>query len=211
KFDLTLMMGEGSTSIQCWLEYNTELFDEASALGMLHHFKTLLQQVARNPEARIDAIPWLSAAERSALLSGWGSDEATLQPKQTVSALIAAHAERNPSALALVSDGTKFTYQELNQSTSGLALRLHEAGAESAARIGICLERGIDQVTAALAVMKAGGIFVPLDIDEAQERLRYMLADAGVSAIITEEKFRERFGSSPNIQLIFAAEESATK
>jgi len=201
KFDLTLMMGEGN-SIQCWLEYNTELFDEASAMGMLHHFKILLQQITRNPQASVDAIPLLSDVERAVLRSGWHGETGAQPRKQGVGALVAAHAEEHPDALALVSDGIRLTYQQLNQRAGELALQIHGA-AGPAPRAGIALERGIDQVVAALAVMKAGGIFVPLDTEEAQPRLRQMLADARIGVIITEDKFKEHFSaSSLNLPLL---------
>jgi amino acid adenylation domain-containing protein/non-ribosomal peptide synthase protein (TIGR01720 family) len=200
KFDLTLMMGEGNT-IQCWLEYNTELFDEASAMGMLHHFKTLLQQVTRNPQASIDAIPLLSETERAALLSDWHGDMAASPRKHTVSALVAAHAEATPNALALVSDGARLTYQELNQKAEELASRIHGL-AGPGSRIGIFLERGIDQVVAALAVMKAGGIFVSLHTEEAPPRLRQIAADANILITITEDKFKEHLSVSPSLPLL---------
>lgn len=201
KFDLTLMMGEGS-SIQCWLEYNTELFDEASAMGMLHHFKTLLQQVTRNSQINVDAIPLLSDSERAELLSGWHGALDAPPSRHTVGALLAAHAEANPDALALVSDGEKLTYRQLNQNAGELALRVHETAGHDA-RVGIFLERGLDQVIAALAVLKAGSIFVPLDAEEAPQRLRQMLADARLGLIITENQFKEHFSVPAGIPLLF--------
>ena len=200
KFDLTLMMGEGS-NIQCWLEYNTELFDEASAMGMLHHFKALLQQVTRHSQVNVDAIPLLSDSERAELLSGWHGDMDAPPRRQNVSALLAAHAEAHPDALALVSDGEKLTYQQLNQKAGELAARIHEV-AGTGVRAGIFLKRGLDQMVAALAVLKAGSIFVPLDAEEAPLRLRQMLSDARLGLIITEDKFKEHFSAPAGIPLL---------
>ena len=207
KFDLTLMMGEGS-SIQCWLEYNTELFDEASAMGMLHHFKTLLQQATRNPQTNVDAIPLLSETEISELLAGWHGDITAPAREQTISELIAAHAEAHPDALALVSDGEKLTYQQLKQKAGEVASRIHEA-AGPGARVGIFLERGLDQGMAALAAMTAGSIFVPLDTEEAPQRLRQIVTDAKLSIIITEDKFKEHFPASAGIPLLLLDQPAA--
>lgn len=199
KFDLTFLINESNTSIQCWLEYNNELFTEATARGILHHLNIILTYATLNPGARIDAIPLLSETEKRELLQSPGIDLPAPMREQTICSLIASYGEQRPQARALVSHGIKLTYQELNQRTSKLALRIRGLGLEPAARIGICLEQGPTQVIAALAVLKAGAVFVPLDVEEAPERLSYILADSGISAIIADAKGNERIPARPEL------------
>ena len=107
---------------------------------------------------------------------------------------VAEHADRIPDALAAVSGDAALTYHTLNERANRLAHHLTRLGVAPETRIGVCLERGVDLVAAALGVMKAGGVYVPLDPAYPVDRLAWMLADSGAAVLVTQERVLERLG-----------------
>jgi amino acid adenylation domain-containing protein/non-ribosomal peptide synthase protein (TIGR01720 family) len=186
KFDLTFLMSESSTSIYCWLEYNNELFDEATAKGIVRHLGAVLEYATANPEAKVDSIPLLNSSERLEILSRSGSNVAAPPHSQGICALVAAQAEERPNSIAVVSDGVRLTYRDLNQAACRLASRIGKLRSGPANGVGILLEQGASQITAALAALRAGVAFVPLNVEEAPERLAYIVADSGIGVIVTD-------------------------
>src|SRR6185295_16319494 len=106
--------------------------------------------------------------------------------------LFAEQAARTPEAVALVFGDETLTYAELHRRSDALARRLAALGVGAEARAGICVERGVEMVVGLLGILKAGGAYVPLDPQYPAERLSYMLADAGVALLLTQERMRDR-------------------
>jgi amino acid adenylation domain-containing protein len=184
KFDLLLSFTELDGGLDASIEYSVELFDADTVARMSDHFLNLIAGVADAPETRLSALPILTDAERRLIAEM--NDNATVYPRESnVSELFAAQAEQFPDTLAVIDADERLTYAELNRRANQLAhhLRRHGVGPES--RVGICVERSAAFVTALLGALKAGGAYVPLDPTYPAERLSYMLADAGVSVLIT--------------------------
>ena len=106
---------------------------------------------------------------------------------ETIAQLVARQAAAVPDAVALLDGHVTITYKELNQRANQLAHMLQEAGVQPNMLVGICLERSIDLVIGLLAILKAGGVYVPLDPTYPQERLAFMLQDARVSIVVTQK------------------------
>src|SRR3954447_3736660 len=194
KYDLTLVLtegGEGGSGIGGSLEYNVDLFDAPTMVRMLDHWRGLLAGAVADSGARLSALPLLGAVERQQLLREW-SDAAPVGDAAPVHELFMAQAARRPDAVALVSGDQALTYGELARRSSRMARRLAELGVGPGMLVGLCAERSPDLVLGVLAILAAGGAYLPLDPSHPMERLAYTLADAGAPILLAEESLHER-------------------
>ncbi|MFI1105073.1 amino acid adenylation domain-containing protein [Streptomyces melanogenes] len=191
QFDLTVDIQQRSTAdgapagIAGHVEYAAELFDRATAETVATGLARVLGQLAAEPHRPVaDADP-LTEADRHRLLTRW-NDTALPVPAATVPELFAAQAARTPQATALVHDGTRLTFAELDARAHRLAHRLIAAGAGPERVVALALPRSADSVAALLAVLKAGAAFVHLDTDYPDERIAHMLADSGPALLVSD-------------------------
>ncbi|HTG34131.1 MAG TPA: amino acid adenylation domain-containing protein, partial [Thermoanaerobaculia bacterium] len=194
KYDLTLVLtegGEGGSGIGGSLEYNVDLFDASTMVRMLDHWRGLLEGVVAGSGSRLSALPLLGAVERQQLLREW-SDAAPVGDAAPVHELFMAQAARRPDAVALVSGDQVLTYGELARRSSRMARRLADLGVGPGMLVGLCAERSPELVLGVLAILAAGGAYLPLDPAHPKERLAYTLADAGAPILLAEEPLHER-------------------
>ncbi|MGZ3457554.1 MAG: amino acid adenylation domain-containing protein, partial [Archangium sp.] len=188
KFDLTLFLTDSARGLTGSLEYDTDLFDGSTAARMLGHLRVLLEGITAHPEHRLSELPLLSDAERRQLLVEW-NDTATDLPHHTCfHQLFEAQVAHTPEAVAVEDAGTRLTYRELDVRANQLAHHLRSLGVGPEVRVGLCVERSVEQVVGLLGVLKAGGAYVPLDPAQPADRLRYMLEDAATPVLITVER-----------------------
>ncbi|MFL6120799.1 non-ribosomal peptide synthetase, partial [Actinophytocola sp.] len=201
KFDLTLSVEQHADGrLRCWFEYATGLFDGATIERLAGHYVTLLASVAADPAAAVDALDVVPAAERALLLGEWpdpdGARAAALDPAGdqhlTVPELFERRVAAAPDAVAVVYGTAELTYAELNARANRLAHHLRGLGVGPEMVVASCLERGPHAVVALLAVLKAGGVYVPFDPNHPVERLGFMLADAGARVVLTTAEFAPR-------------------
>ncbi|MER5703208.1 amino acid adenylation domain-containing protein [Micromonospora sp. NPDC002296] len=196
KFDLSLsMLEQPDGRILAALGYATDLFTPDTAQRMLRHLNRILTTLATDPRTSASAIPLLDADERARLLTGTPA----LAPP-TVSGLhqlVERQAERTPHRTALVNRGESMTYRQVDQAANRLAHLLRAAGLAPQAPVGVCLTRGPALPVALLAVLKAGGCYLPLDPAYPADRIRFMLADAAAPIVVTESGQRDRFADYP--------------
>ncbi|HEX6037720.1 amino acid adenylation domain-containing protein, partial [Longimicrobium sp.] len=188
KFDLSLAMHDAGERIGGTLLFRTDLFDGATVEGMAAHLARLLEAVAADPDAPLSAVSLLDEAQRERLLGAWSGTRADYPRDASLHALFAEQAARTPHAVALSAGGEALTYAALERRANRLAHHLRRRGVGPESRVGLCLERSADLVVAVLAILKAGGAYVPLDPVYPRERLAFMLADAGVSVLVSETR-----------------------
>ncbi len=184
--DLSLFVIDRQDGFTTGIEHNTDLFDASSIRRMLGHFRTLLQAVVENPELRIDAIPLLTPVERRQLLIEWNETESEFPKDQCLHQLFEAQVEKTPDAVALLFEGHGLTYRELNARSNRLARYLARMGVGPETRAGVCLPRSPEMVIGLLAVLKAGGAYIPLDPAYPRERLAFLLEDAAPSVVVSQ-------------------------
>ncbi|CAA9295172.1 MAG: Siderophore biosynthesis non-ribosomal peptide synthetase modules, partial [uncultured Gemmatimonadetes bacterium] len=151
-----------------------------------------LEAAPATPLREIDVLP---EAERRRVVEEWSRTEAELPADACIHHLFEQQAERTPGAVAVVFGGEALTYAELNARANRLAHRLRALGVGPDDRVAICLERGPELVAALLAVLKAGGCYVPLDPAYPDERLRHVLEDAAPAALLVQAATAGRFAS----------------
>jgi amino acid adenylation domain-containing protein len=191
KFDLSLYTWEMPEGLKATLEYNTDLFNDTTISRMLGHFHTLLQGIVANPEQRLSDLPILTEAERQQLLVDWNDSKRDYPKDKCIHELIEEQVERSPDAVAIVFEEKQLTYRELNLRANQLAHYLQQLSVGPEVIVGICMERSLEMLVAVLAVLKAGGAYVPLDPSYPKERLAFMLEDAEINILLTQQRLVE--------------------
>jgi amino acid adenylation domain-containing protein len=191
RFDLSLDMSDGRQGLSGALEYNTDIFDDATIERLLTHFRVLLEGIVADPARRLSALPLLTADERQAMLVEWNATSLALPPRPFVHELVAAQAERTPDATAVEFDGDRLTYRELDRRSNQVAAHLACSGVAPGVLVGVCVERSLAMVVALLGVLKSGGAYVPLDPSFPRDRLAFMLADSRAPVLVTQARLRD--------------------
>jgi amino acid adenylation domain-containing protein len=191
KFDLTLVMGETDEGMIGSLEYNSDLFYGTTIDRMLGHFQTLLEGIIASPEQRLSNLPILSEAERLTLLLEWNDTQADYSKDVCIHDLFAARVKQTPDAVAVVYEDKHLTYSELNAQANQVAHYLRALGVSPEVLVGIYVERSLEMLVGILGIFKAGGAYVPLDPVYPKERLAFMLADAQVPVLLTQQHLVE--------------------
>ena len=187
KMDLSLAISEYQEELIGWIDYNADLFEEELVSRMGWHFERLLQGIINCGGERVSRLPLLSEAEQFQMLEEWNETNRDYAPDLCLHELFEAQVERIPEATAVIFRGEQISYRELNQRSNQLARRLRELGVKIESRVGICLPRSIEMVTAVIAVMKAGAAYVPLDVGNPKARLRVMVKDEGLEWVLLPE------------------------
>ncbi|MBR8829322.1 MAG: amino acid adenylation domain-containing protein [Gomphosphaeria aponina SAG 52.96 = DSM 107014] len=192
KFDITLDLQENSEDIRGEFAYNTDLFEAATIARMVGHFQTLLENIVAEPAERISDLGILTAAEQHQLLEEWNNTQTDYPQDKCIHQLFEAQVERTPNAVAVVWENQQLTYQELNQRANQLAHYIKALGVKEEVLVGVCQERSPNLIVSLLAILKAGGAYVPLDPNYPRERLAFMLADAQVPVLLTQQSLLEK-------------------
>ena len=192
QFDLTLEMIEAGESLFGVFKYNTDLFEADTITRMSGHFQTLLEAIVTNPQQRVSQFPLLSEAEQHQLLVEWNNTQVDYPKDLCVHQLFEAQSEQTPEAVAVEFESQQLTYQELNRRANQVAHHLRSLGVGPDGLVGICVERSLEMVIGLLGILKAGGAYVPLDPSYPQERLAFMLEDAQVPILLTQQQLVEK-------------------
>ncbi len=202
KFDLMLSLAEtpvapgaaaGTTGplVGGWT-FNRDLFDGTTVERMSRHLHRLLAAVVadlpRSADRPLAELPLLDDAEREQLLVTWNRTAVAYPDQATVPELFAEIAAGASDRIALVGGDEHLTYAGLEARAAVLARRLTDLGVGPEVRVGLCLERSVEAVVAALGILTAGGVYVPIDPDYPAERLGFLLRDAGVAVLVAGER-----------------------
>jgi amino acid adenylation domain-containing protein len=191
-FDLVLSMSETEPALSGTIHYNTGLFERGTVARVIEHYRSLLEGIVVNAHQPISQLSLSSAAEQQQVLLAWNDTAGDYPRDKCIHELFEAQVERTPEATALSYDNERLSYRELNERANQLAHYLSAAGVGSEVLVGLCLERSVEMVVAVLGVLKAGGVYVPLDPAYPQERLAFMLADSRITVLLTEESLLTR-------------------
>ncbi|BAZ33597.1 amino acid adenylation domain-containing protein (plasmid) [Cylindrospermum sp. NIES-4074] len=179
------------------ISYDTARFEETTMRRMLGHLQTIFSAIVENPSTTVGELPLLSAAERHQLLVEWNDTASEYAIDKCIHQLFESQVEKTPDAVAVVFENQQLTYRELNQKANQLAHHLQTLGVKPEFLVGICVERSLEMVVGLLGILKAGGAYLPLDPHYPPERLSYMLADAGVEILLTQQDLLSSLSSHP--------------
>jgi len=161
------------------------------------HFRTLLEGIVANPDSLISQLPLLTESERHQLVVEWNDTQTDYPQDQCIHQLIEAQVDRRPDAVAVVFEDEQLTYRELDRRANQLAHHLVALGVKPEVLVGICMERGLEMLVGLLGILKAGGAYVPLDPEYPKERIAFMLEDAQVPVLLTQQRL---LGKLPELE-----------
>ena len=183
KIDLALEAEEAGDELTGILEYAADLFEPATPERLVRHWIRFLEAATANPDAPIWTLDLRDDDDR-ARLSAWSHAE-SVESQATLHAAFEANAAATPNAPAIVSaDGSTLTYADADARANRLARRLRAAGVGPETMVGVHVPRSPDLVVSLLAVLKAGGVYVPLDPDYPADRLAYVLEDSRAAVVV---------------------------
>ncbi|WP_165975404.1 non-ribosomal peptide synthetase [Actinomadura rubrisoli] len=187
KFDLFFNMADlPGMGVLGLLEYATDLFDRDTAQALADRFVRVVGLLAADPAQRVGAVELVEPAERELVLRGF-NDTAAETPELTIPALVGRQVKASPDAVAVVNGDVSLTYRELDERANRLAGVLAERGVGPETVVGLALPRSADLVVGLLAVLKAGGAYLPIDPRYPSRRLEFILSDAHPRLLLTDE------------------------
>ncbi len=195
--ELNLRVIDRGGELECALEYSAALFDKETVRRMLGHFQVLLRGVVANPDERISTLPLLTDAERRQLIEEW-NPPAVAAPSSSEKfqhEAFAAQAAKTPDAIAVTFEKRHLTFRDLDVQSNQLAHLLRRHGVGPDILVGICLERSPELVVGVLAILKAGGAFVPLEPSYPDAQLSELLSETRPPVLITHSRLLARLPS----------------
>lgn len=198
-YDLFLQLVELNGTLSGSVEYSTDLFESSTIKRMVSHLATLLVAAADAPDTPILDLPLMDPDELRQLSSARNAAAMDFPRTLRIEQLFAQQALRTPDSIAIGCGDTNLNYAELELRANQLAGYLRASGLNAGDLAGIYLERSPDMLIALLAVMQAGATYVPLDPIFPAERIRFMMADAGLACLITHSMLRSQLTDCPDL------------
>jgi amino acid adenylation domain-containing protein len=187
------------------LEYNTDLFKPETIERFAAQYLQILESITDDPAQSIVSVPMLPASELRLMLHDWNDTRTNDVVRPLFVTMFEQQAAKTPDAIAVSFEGQTISYAALNASANGVARNLRELGIGPGAGVAFCIKRSIDLVVTLLGIQKAGAYYVPLDPSFPVKRLKYMLADSGVSALVADSEAKERLSAPGGLRVFDCA------
>lgn len=191
RFDLELVLCSTDDTLTGQFIYNTHLFNADTIARMANHYEILLTHLIAHPERPIFSIPMLSPAELQQLTPPNFSPKK--DPDHCLKTLFEQQVTKTPNATAIIAEQQHLTYHEINAQANQLAHHLRTFSIKPEMPIGLCAERSPDMIIGLLAILKAGGAYVPLDPTYPKARLQFIVNDAAINIVVTQEHLQHYF------------------
>jgi amino acid adenylation domain-containing protein len=190
-------LGDGALE----LRYDAAVYDARDAEDIARQFKTLLGAALADPSQPVAALPLLDDAARAQILALVNGGQAA-GGSDCVHHRFERQAADTPDLMALAGDGVAMTFRELNESANRLAHHLLDLGVERDQPVGLCMRRSPAMVNALLAIMKAGGGYVPINFAHPPSRIAHQLEEAGVGVLVTEAGLLEHLPTIAAVEVV---------
>ncbi|MED2976742.1 amino acid adenylation domain-containing protein [Bacillus swezeyi] len=206
-FDLTLTACESDGNIHFEMEFSTDLFFKPTIERWMKHLLTLLRHIANQPETNLSRINMLNDADQQQILMEFNHTHLhNPERKGVFHELFERKTAENPQQIAIIEGAKQISYHQLNDRANRLARMLQTAGIGPGKRAAILANRSIEAIIGVLAVMKAGGAYIPIDSHYPEERIRFLLKDSEASVLLVQSEYIDLAslltdGSMPYIHL----------
>ncbi|WP_224360464.1 non-ribosomal peptide synthetase [Hyalangium versicolor] len=203
KFDLTFNVTPRRGTVEIRIEYRPDLFSAARIARMEGHLRTLVAHAIREPDRALHGLELLTPAERTALLSPLPEGPGDARLDSTLVDLFEQQVVATPEQVAIISGSERVSYAELDRLAGAIAGQLREAlGLAEGTVVGVLLSRGVWSTAAQVGILKAGCVYLPLEPELPEARLRYMIGDSRCGAILTDAKGVQRLGELEGALLV---------
>ncbi len=186
------LFADWSSALRLTIQYDSNRFDIPTVARLLEHLHTLLESIVANPNRQISELTIMTADERHQLLVEWNSTQVEYPREQCIHQLFEAQAEQTPDKVAVVLPATEskkpqqLTYRQLNERANHLVTQLRHMGIQRGTFVAIAMERSVEMIVGILAILKAGGVYVPLDPSYPSDRLEWMINDVQAPVLLTQ-------------------------
>jgi len=201
RFHLNLFCLRQRNELLLDLQYDTGLYESARVEALSESLLTVLESAVDNLQTTAGRLRLLSDRQQAHLLTHFNQTEADYSPAQCLHQIFEAQVEQAPQNIAVVFEDKQHTYAELNARANQLAHYLQRLGVGIESLVGIYLERSLDLVVSLLAVLKAGGAYLPLDPALPAESVEFRLQNAQVAVLLTQADLLEKL-SVPKSQVV---------
>ena len=202
KFDLTITIRETDKSFLVNFNYCTDLFKEETIQRMAKHFQQLIAAITDSPSSKLADLAMLTEEEEHLLLKTFNDTEVSYPKDINVVELFEKQTIKIPDATAVVYEGKKLSYGELDRRSNQLARYLMDKGVGPNVLVGVCLDRSPEVLVGLLGILKAGGAYIPIDPQYPQERIEYILEDSGVQLILSDSHNAAGLGYQEQLDIL---------
>lgn len=203
KFDITLQANDVNDSIELEFEYCSKLFKKTTIMRMADHFLNIVKHVIQKPNEAIKDINILSSYEITQITQEFNNTERIYPRGKTIQEQFEEQAKRTPNSVALVCNGKKLTYKELNMKSNSLARTLRNKGISNNYIVGIMLERSLEMIIGILGILKAGGAYLPIDPKYPHDRIQYILDNSEAKLLLMSDKTKSKIiDLDKNLELV---------
>ena len=189
QFDITAEFAEGSEVFSGAFKYNTDLFDRKTVEEMADHFLCMLNQIAEDAGKSISKLSLATKDECDLILNKWNNTAKEFRGIDLIDRMFEKAVQKFPGNIAVEFEGNKLNFEFLNRRSDALASKLGSMGFGRGSFAAICVERSPEMVISMLAVLKAGGAYIPVDPDYPSDRINYMISNSNAQVLITQKKF----------------------
>jgi len=193
KYDLSLNVSEDLEGLHLSWEYNTDLFDESTIIGMAEHFNTLLKYMLDNPDENVFNANIIGEKEAKDICKHLKGETLKLKASEQTIKLFDKQIKKQADCIAVISNDVSYSYKQLGEKVDSIAHYLLAQGVQNNDKVGICLLRNIDLVATIFACLKIGAAYIPLDPVYPPERLSQIVNDAKPKCIVTYQSLKKLY------------------
>ncbi|MBJ6369616.1 non-ribosomal peptide synthetase [Snuella sedimenti] len=206
KFDMTFNAVEMDNGIACSITYAKALFKEETIGRMAVHFNQLISSVLNDIDQSIDTLEILTDEEKADLLQNFGVSKVSYEEGKNIIDLFETQVQNTPESIALVFEGTKLTYKELDEKSNQVAHCLASHDITKEKLVPICMEPSLETIIGLLGILKSGGAYVPIDPIFPAERIAFILKDIEADIIVTSKSSNITFSGNNKYHLLYIDE-----
>ncbi|WP_223632375.1 amino acid adenylation domain-containing protein [Corallococcus sp. EGB] len=188
KLDLSLQLTEGAEGLTGVWEYSTDLYEERTVRRWMESYERVVKALVEKPEQRVGEVEWMGLEERRRVVEEWNRTEKAYGGKEQCGhEVFEAVVDATPEAEAVRTGEGGVRYREVEERANQLAHQLRGLGVGPEVRVGLLVERSVEWVVGMMAVLKAGGAFVPVDVTLPALRVGELLEESGAAVVLTHE------------------------
>lgn len=189
-YDLTFVV-EVFDNVTFSFNYNSKIVNEESLNRIMNYLCSLCISMIKKPNAKVKDLKLLSKEEQQKLYSGFKPTHLSYEKKKTINQLFEEYAKENPNKIAIEFNSETITYGELNSRANKLAHVLQKKGVTTEKVVALMIRRSIDMFVSIIAILKAGGVYLPIDMEYPKERKKFLLKDSNACLVVSQQEYMD--------------------
>ncbi|MCP3742746.1 amino acid adenylation domain-containing protein, partial [Rossellomorea sp. BNER] len=181
-----------SDEINVTFSFNGHVYDEETVSNIKNHFIKIMKIISENPAVTVSDIDITTDDERHQLLEEFNETQADYSREKTIQELFEAQVDKRPDHIAVKYRNKTLTYQELNEKSNQLARVLRQKGVTPNSIVGLMTETSLEMMIGILGILKSGGAYLPIDPTHPQDRVHYMMKDAGIQVLVATNDYGQK-------------------